>query len=239
MAYRIKQPVLHEAAPCLQSLLSSNTNLLRFTHPCRLPKWQLQTLGASVLTACICPQPIVWRMSHDCSLTFHFTAITFHQAHSQTLRMTYGGVGQARWPPCTHSICFRILWTLPSPLNLIRRSQNRSSVHCNSGAGVLERSRMQAPPVCILEASSLMGRDKHDCGEKHTSLVGLNTRSQWESPRLNGISKALQSLLPGTAAANTPKSNYDTSAISAAPERSHITARNATGSDIMMVWSHI
>ncbi len=89
---------------------------------------------------------------------------------------------------------------------------------------------MQAP-----EASSLMGRDKHDCGEKHTSLVGLNTRSQRESPRLNGISKAHQSLLPGTAAANTPKSNYDTRAISAVPERSHITARNATGSDIMMV----
>ncbi len=234
MAYRIKQTVLHEAAPCLQSLLSSNTNLLWFTHPCRLPKWQLQTLGASVLTARICPQPIVWRMSQDCSLTFHFTAITFQQAHSQTLRMTYGGVGQARWPPCAYGICFRILWTLSSPSNLIRRSPNRSSVHCNSGAGVLEWSRMQAP-----EASSLMGRDKHDCGEKHTSLVGLNTRSQRESPRLNGISKAHQSLLPGTAAANTPKSNYDTRAISAVPERSHITARNATGSDIMMVWSHI
>lgn len=75
-----------------------------------------------------------------------------------------------------------------------------------------------------------MGRDKHDRGEKHTSLVGLNV-----SPRLKGISKAHQSLLPGIAPANTPKTNYDTITISASPETSHITARNATGSDILMV----
>lgn len=124
----------------------------------------------------------------------------------------------------------------PFPLHQIwsGTSQTKAAFGFGSRAGVLEKRRTQAP-----EASSLMGRDKHDCGEKHTSLVGLNTRSQRESLRLNGISKAHQSLLPGTAAANTPKSDYDTSATSAAPERSHIAARNATGFDIPMVWSHI
>lgn len=118
VAYRIKQPVLHEAAPCLQSLLSSNTNLLWFTHPCRLPKWQLQTLGVSVLTARICPQPIVWRMSHDCSLTFHFTAITFHQAHSQTLSEwhTEGLDKCADLPACT---AFAFVFFEPFPLHQI------------------------------------------------------------------------------------------------------------------------
>lgn len=200
VVYRIKWAVLHVAAPCLQFLLSSNTNLLWFTHPCNLPKWQLQTLRANTPMVCICPQPIVWRMSQDCSLTFHFTAITFHQAHSQNQRMTYGGVGQACWPSCAYGICFRILWTLSSPSNLIRHFPNRSSVQLHL-AGAFGRRRTQA-----LEASSQMGWDKHDRCEKHTSLVGLNTRSQWDSQRLNGISKAHQSLLPGTAPANTPQS---------------------------------
>lgn len=98
-----------------------------------------------------------------------------------------------------------------SPSNLIRHFPNQSSVQLHL-AGAFGWRRTQA-----LKASSLMGRVKHDRGEKHTSLVGLNTRSQRDSPRLNGISKAHQSLLPGIAPANTPKSNYDTIATSASP----------------------
>lgn len=148
-------------------------------------------------------------MSLDRRLTFHFTAITFHRTPSP---MTYGGVGRARWPPRVYSVCFRVLWTLSSPSNPIKRFwRQRKPVACSSGGRCA-----WATVKGDTGGSSLTGRDKHGRGEKHTSPVGLNMRSQRESLGLSGISKAYQSLLPGTATANTPESsNSDVNAISA------------------------